>query len=269
MTYLIVMVAGMSSRFGGKPKQMAKVGPNNMSLIEYSINQALSVDFTKIIFITNPKTEKLFIDIFGYKYKNIDVHYKQQEYSTYTRKRPWGTGDAIGMLYPYFLNNKFTDNFIMINGDDLYGDKTFIDGYNLLNKVNIDTCIIGGLKLLDTLPESGKVNRGVIFTKNNSVIGMKEILGIDKSNKELFNNIANVNFIGLQNKALEYIYNLNEDFKKINNKNTEIESLLPSHLNEIIVNNKIKMEYFVIKNKIYGITNPGDEVILKNIIASN
>ena len=51
MTYLVVMVAGMSSRFGGKPKQMARIGPNNETLIEYSINQAIKNPFSKIIIV--------------------------------------------------------------------------------------------------------------------------------------------------------------------------------------------------------------------------
>ena len=60
MTVVIFMVAGMSSRFGGKPKQMAIIGPNNETLIEYSVNQAInSCNFNEIIFITNPKKSPL------------------------------------------------------------------------------------------------------------------------------------------------------------------------------------------------------------------
>ena len=57
MVSIVYMVAGMSSRFGGRPKQMAKVGPDGETLIEYSVNQALKQDFSKLVFITNPKTE--------------------------------------------------------------------------------------------------------------------------------------------------------------------------------------------------------------------
>jgi len=157
----------------------------------------------------------------------------------------------------------------MINGDDIYGEKTFVEGFELLNKVNSDTSIIGGLKLIDTLPETGKVNRGVVFVENDSVIGMKEVLGIDvKNNKqisELANMIANVN---LQNEALKGIWDLNENFKNINKNDMKIESLLPDHINKMIVSNdfKFKMDYFIIKNKIIGITNPGDETKVKKII---
>ena len=272
MTFLVVMVAGMSSRFGGNPKQMAKVGPNNMTLIEYSINQALKVPFSKIIFITNPKTENLFIDLFGKKYNNIDVYYLQQEFSTENRIRPWGTGDAIGSLYPFFRDNNFNDNFIMINGDDIYGSTTFIDGFNILNKVDSRTSIIGGLALKDTLPDTGNVNRGIIFIENNQVVGLEEVLGIEVTDKEQIekyvNNLANVNFIGLQVSTLKNIFLLNNDFKQKNKGDIKIESLLTDHLNTLIVNKDfdLKMEYFVIKNKIVGITNPGDEIKLKEYL---
>jgi len=76
MVAIVYMVAGMSSRFGGKPKQMAKVGPNNETLIEYSVNQALKQNFSKLIFITNAKTEHLFRKIFKDKYQNRNVLYR-------------------------------------------------------------------------------------------------------------------------------------------------------------------------------------------------
>ena len=78
MVSVVFMVAGMSSRFGGKPKQMAIVGPNNETLIEFSVNQALTHSFDKLIFITNRNTEHLFHTIFGNNYKNIPVLYIQQ-----------------------------------------------------------------------------------------------------------------------------------------------------------------------------------------------
>ena len=62
MVAIVFMVAGMSSRFGGKPKQLAKVGPNNETLIEYSVNQALKQNFSKLIFITNSKSISLLLN---------------------------------------------------------------------------------------------------------------------------------------------------------------------------------------------------------------
>lgn len=265
MTYLVVMVAGMSSRFGGKPKQMALIGPNNETLIEYSINQAIKNPFEKIVFITNQKTEELFINIFKNNYKGIPVIYIQQEYDTSKRIRPWGTGDAIASLYHVFKNENCS-NFILINGDDIYGDNTFSEGFNMIH--DKDYSIIAGLPVKDTMPENGTVNRGIITIDNDNVIKLEERIGISKKdNPELMNQLANVNFIGLQIDALEHIYNLNNEFKNNNSEDSKIESLLTSHLNYIVSKDLIKLKYFYIKNPIYGITNPGDEIILKNIIS--
>ena len=259
MTVIVFMVAGMSSRFGGKPKQMAKVGPNNETLIEYSVNQALTCNFSKVIFITNPKTEKLFVDIFGNKYHNTPVEYIEQVYDKTKRLRPWGTTDAICSI------TNINEPFILLNGDDIYGVDAFKKGFQMME--NNNTNIIGGLKIINTLPESGTVNRGVIFVNGNKVTGMKEMLNISKSaNPELHNKLASVNFIGLQPNVLDLLRVILDKFKKDNPNDKKIECILPDNLNELIQTGLINMEFFEITDKILGITNPGDEDIVKQIL---
>ena len=114
------MVGGMSSRYGGNLKQLAKVGINGETLIEVSVLQALTVPFTKIIFITNELTEDEFIKIFGEEYQGIPVEYVRQVWNTENRYRPWGTTDAICCL-----KGKVSEPFILVNSDDLYGRETF------------------------------------------------------------------------------------------------------------------------------------------------
>lgn len=259
---IIFMVAGMSSRFGGKIKQFAKIGKNDETLIEISVNQAINTNLvTKIIFITNHLTENKFINIFNYSYKNIKVEYIQQDFNTKTRIRPWGTIGAICEL-----KDKITEPFIVLNGDDLYGTETINKGINFLmentnNKINI----IGGCKLINTLPDIGSVNRGVIYTNNEYVSGLKEILNISKQNVEFHDYLSNINFIGFHPYVLDLLYNKLEEFKKNNINNPKIECLLPNVLNELINDNKLQMKHFEITNKIYGITNPKDAITLKNI----
>lgn len=258
MTVVIFMVAGLSSRFGGKPKQMAIIGPNNETLIEYSVNQAInSCNFNEIIFITNPKTEDLFKNIFSNNYKNIPIKYIQQKYDLNKRKRPWGTTDAICSVIG-FVNQPF----IMLNGDDIYGESTFKKGLELMNTPNIN--IIGGLKIINTLPDKGFVNRGVIFVSGSKVKGLKEMISISKDdNPELHDELANVNFIGLQPFVLDRLKIILDKFKNINENDSKIECLLPDNLNELIEMNIIEMEFFEITSEILGITNPGDDLILK------
>tara|TARA_B110000495_G_C23010229_1_gene597409 strand:- start:542 stop:1333 length:792 start_codon:yes stop_codon:yes gene_type:complete len=259
---IIFMVAGMSSRFGSKIKQMAQIGKNGETLIEISVNQAICTGLiTKIIFITNHLSEMYFKNLFGEIYKNIDIEYIQQEFDTKTRIRPWGTIGAICEL-----KNKITEPFIVLNGDDLYGEDPIKNGINFLienknNKINI----IGGCKLLNTLPEDGTVNRGIIEIEGGYVTELKEIINISNKNIELYDKLANVNFIGLHPYVLELLFCKLEEFKKKNSNNPKIECLLPNVLNELIHYNNLKMKYFEITNKIYGITNPDDAINLKNM----
>lgn len=260
MVVIVYLVAGMSSRFGGKAKQMAKVGPNNETLIQYSVDQALNNPFNKLIFITNSITEHLFKNIFGNYYKNIPVLYILQKYEN-NRSKPWGTTDAICCIY-----NIVNEPFILVNGDDIYGIDTFTTGFNLINNSNKN--IIGCTKLYKTLPENNNiVNRGIIYTKNNYVYKMKEVLKINKFNSpELLNEFANVNFIGLQPNILKLLYIKLNNFKNINKNNNSIECLLPDMLNELIEENKLLLEYFEITFNIIGITYPEDELFVKQIL---
>ena len=175
MVAIVFMVAGMSSRFKNGPKQFAKVGPNNKSLIEYSVNQALkNGKFNKIYFITNFKTEYLFRNIFGDSYDGHNVIYIEQKYDKVKRIRPWGTTDALCSLI-----GKIDESFILLNGDQIYGEGTFKIGFNMMkeNKTNL----IGGVRFLKSVPLHGKVNRGIIEVENNKIQSIKEYLGISKT----------------------------------------------------------------------------------------
>ena len=260
MVAIVFMVAGMSSRFGGKPKQMAKIGPDNETLIEYSVKQALKQDFSKLIFITNPKTEYLFKNIFGNKFMDRDVLYIEQFYDKKVRLRPWGTTDAICSMIGHM-----NDSFIMVNGDDIYGESTFEDGFKKMYLKNDN--IIGGLSVKKTMPEEGEVNRGIIMVENSKVIGLREMLKISKSkNPELMNLLANVNFIGLQYEVLILLKEILDEFKFVNKGDPKVECLLPDNLNELINSNYIKMKFFEIKNDVIGLTNPEDEEIVRNLL---
>ena len=257
MTILVCLVAGLSSRFGGKPKQLEKVGPDNETLIEYSINQALNIDIKKIIFITNIKTENKFKTLFGTNYNGIPIYYAVQKYNTNIRNRPWGTLDAICTAAPY-IDSKF----IVINGDDIYGINTYISAREHF----INNNVIGLVKTIKTLPKTGNVNRGIVEIKNNVVLSLNEKLGISINNKELHNTLANVNFLCFQPEIIFVFKKYLEDFKSKHHDNKSIEILLPNILNEMISKNEIILNYFIIEHNIIGITNPEDSNIVKILL---
>lgn len=259
------MVAGMSSRYGGKLKQLAKVGKNNETLIEVSVNQALTAPFTKLIFITNKKSEQEFISLFKDEYKGIPVQYIRQEWNKDERDRPWGTTGAVCSL-----KHKVKEFFILVNSDDLYGAKTFQLGYELLKSTRNN--IIGGCQLAKTMPDDIKteVNRGVIQVDETTlnVLGLKEMLKISsKRNPDLLSLPASVNFIGFHPQTLDYLCAIHEDFQIEHRGDRNIECLLPDNLDYLIKNDFISMKYFEIENKVTSITYPGDERNMKLVIS--
>lgn len=261
---IAIMVAGMSSRFGGELKQLAKVGKNGEPLIQVILDQALTAPFKKIIFITNSKTEHHFIYLFGCQYKGIPTQYIRQEWDESIRDRPWGTADAIASLA-----GKVFESCIFINSDDIYGPQAFNEGYNLMHKTKNN--IIGGCVLERTMPDDPDVlaNRGVILTddKNKKVKEMREMLKISRNkNPELMKALASVNFLGLTPNMLFYLRDMVEDFKNINKGDRKIECLLPNMLNKIL-ETRITMNYFVIENEVMGITYPGDEEKVREKLA--
>jgi len=263
---LVYMVAGISSRFKGKIKQFAKVGPNNETLIEYSLNQALPAGFNKIIFIVGNLTEKPFKEMFGEEYKGIPIEYALQKYDLSIRDKPWGTLDALCQT-----RNVINTPFIVCNGDDLYGKESFKILYNHLQEKNIGATL--GYKLGNVLSEKGTENRGIFKIQDNNVASIKEIFNISKENLIFkgFNkdSLCSMNIFALQPETLNYLTKILSNFKQEHKGNRKIEALLPAGLTNLIKNNQLTMKIYSTPDKWIGITNPEDETIVKNILKNN
>jgi len=167
---VVYMVAGVSSRFGGKIKQFAKVGVNGETLIESSLNQAIKAGFTKIIFVVGNKTEGPFKKMFGGNYRGIPVFYASQKFDEGKRDRPWGTGDAL-------VSAKSLVNcpFVVCNGDDLYGERTFkILANHAMDNYEEGTAATIGYRLINVLSAKGNVNRAIFKTNAGYVTDIEE-----------------------------------------------------------------------------------------------
>jgi choline kinase len=257
---LVYMLGGLSSRFGGKAKAFAKVGPAGENLLEFSLNQALLNNFNKIIFIVSKKTEKQFKEYFKNSYKGIPIFYALQEYDKNFRKKPWGTTDALCSA-----KHLIKDSLIVCNGDDIYGKKSFSILFNHLKKNKGNATI--GYKLEKVLPEKGLVNRGIFREKNGFVQTVVETIGISKNNLEEKNlskeDLSSLNIFALNKKTLDLLDKKLIKFKEINKNNSTIECYLPTELNNLISENKIKMELYPTEELWLGVTNPEDEIVVK------
>ena len=260
---IVYLVAGLSSRFNGKIKQLANVGKNGETFIECSLNQAIKSRINKIIFVVGEMTEKLFKNKFGDNYQGIPICYALQDFDKKLRNKPWGTADAL------FFAKKFLDcPFVVCTGDDLYGENSFKILVEHLKKSNEEACI--GYLIKNTLPKNGVVNRSLFEMDGNYVkkignafsISKENILGEDHA-------FSCMTIFGLHPNILNLIENKIKIFKEKNKLNRESEFLLHEAISELIQEKKIKMKMYPAKDKWIGITNPGDEEIVKEFVRNN
>ena len=266
-TAIVYMVAGMSSRFGGRVKQFAQVGPNGETLIEYSLNQAIKSGFNKIVFIIGNKTGVFFKEKFGDNYKGVPVFYAMQKYDKNERDKPLGTGDALCSAKE-ILNS----GFVICNGDDIYGENAFKILFEHLQE-NEDEASLG-YKLMGVIPETGKVHRGIFkVDSHNYVKDLVETFNVEKYNlhatKTKPENLVSMNIFALHPVVIRLLEENLEIFKKENKNDRKIEFLLPTELSRLIKENKIKMKLYPCNEKWLGITNPEDEEIVRKMLADS
>lgn len=260
---IVYLVAGLSSRFNGKIKQLANVGKNGETFIECSLNQAIKSGINKIIFVVGGVTERHFRNKFGDNYLGIPVYYALQSFDKKLRDNPWGTADAL------FSAKKFLDcPSIVCAGDDLYGENSFKILVEHLKKSNEEACI--GYLMKNTLPKKGIVNRALFEINGNYVKRIGNAFPISRENilgKE--NAYSCMTLFGLHPHILNLIENKIKIFKEKNKLNRKSEFLLHETLSELIQERKIKMKIYPAKDKWIGITNPEDEEVAREFIKDN
>jgi choline kinase len=243
---LLFMAAGKSSRYGGEPKFLAKIGPNKETLFEISFQQIIKYINVKHIHLVLNEDNALNIlqEVKDVRYKydlEFDLTSNIQEIPRY-RNKPWGTGEAAASAWSYMKGP-----FLLLNSDDLYDEKTF---EQISKECDENKNYIIGYELGKTLKNKNKANRGFIEEKDGIVKVMKEKLNIERmyyNESELKNIFVSVNLFLLQPSILMCLLELAEDFKKENDSCLIEEALLPDFINKII--NKDKMELHLIKSK--------------------
>ena len=161
---LVILAAGMGSRFGGL-KQIAPLGPNGEFIIDYSVYDAIKAGFTKIVFLIKEENYELFKETIGSRVEpHIKVEYCFQKNDNVPenyeipedRVKPLGTGHAI-----LCCKDKVNEPFMTINADDFYGRDAFITGANFLRNTTDNEYGLVGYLVKNTLTENGSVKRGV------------------------------------------------------------------------------------------------------------
>lgn len=189
-TTLVIMAAGIGSRFGGGIKQLEPMGPNGEIIMDYSIHDAVEAGFNKVVFVIRKDLEETFKEVIGNRIATkVNVEYVFQEIDNLPegfgvpegRKKPWGTGQAI-----LACKGVVNEPFMVINADDYYGKEGFVKIHEYLTDghktdVEYDMCMAGFI-LGNTLSDNGAVTRGVcVVDDNEHLIGVNETSGIVKT----------------------------------------------------------------------------------------
>ena len=172
---LVVMAAGMGSRFGGC-KQISPVGPNGEILLDFSVYDAIAAGFTKVVFIIREENEADFRAVIGDRLsKKIEVEYVYQDTSILPegRKKPFGTGHAV-----LCCMGKVNEPFAVINADDYYGKSAFKQIYNHLKDAKDTDFAMIAFDLKNTLTDNGTVSRGICELDGDMLKSVTEITKI-------------------------------------------------------------------------------------------
>ena len=284
-TTLVIMAAGIGSRFGGGIKQLEPVGPNGEIIMDYSIHDALEAGFNDIVFIIRKDLEKDFKEVIGDRIaKKAKVSYAFQEMDDLPegfskpegRKKPWGTGQAI-LVCKDIVKNPFA----VINADDYYGKEAFVKVHNYLvqdreKNDKLDFCMAGFI-LSNTLSENGGVARGVCQVDENEMLaGVIETHDITKGNDGVQipdgnggyqtidgNSHVSMNMWGFTPEILEelekgfviFLENLASD-------DIKSEYLLPTIVDQLIQSKKAQVKVLETKDKWFGVTYKEDKQVV-------
>ncbi len=252
---LVIMAAGMGSRFGGL-KQTASIGENGEMIIDYSICDAKKAGFERAVFIIRKDIEKDFREACGKRIeKMIDTHYVFQQSDMLpegytlpqTRQKPWGTGHAV-----LCAKDAVKNPFVVINADDYYGSTVYKAMFDYLSANN--SMCMAGYKLGNTLSENGTVSRGVCSVENGFLTGVEEHTAIGMDTSLSLDTIVSMNMWGLDLGIFDFLQTEFDKFLSENINEPKKEFFLPSVINNRIDALNMQVKVIETDEKWYGVT---------------
>lgn len=288
-TTLVVMAAGIGSRFGGGIKQLEPVGPSGEIIIDYSIHDAMEAGFDKVVFIIRKDLERDFREVIGDRMeRRVETAYAFQELDDLPegfakpegRTKPWGTGQAI-----LCCKDLVKEPFAVINADDYYGKEAFrhIHDY-MVQRMDIgagvyDMCMAGFI-LENTLSENGAVTRGVCCLGEDAALqSVTETYNIEKKGKGIFasdeagnpvlvnaDQYVSMNMWGLPPSFLEELERGFPEFLDQAAGNLKAEYLLPRVIDNLIRNGKARVKVLKTQDKWFGVTYREDKATVVEAI---
>ena len=278
MKSLVILAAGMGSRFGGL-KQITPLGPNGEFIIDYSIYDAIRVGFDRVVFIIKEENYEVFKETIGSRVEGkIDVKYAFQKMDveiSSERVKPLGTAHAIMAAEPYI-----DGPFMIINADDYYGYDAFKKGIEYLSNMEENTYGLIGYKVENTITLNGEVKRGIckiqdgyltdiVESKVGHANGNIEATPLVGGDTTILSNdaLVSMNMLLFDESLFKYLKEDLVEFLKNMKDELKDEYLIPDVLEKHIKNNDIKVKVIDTTATWYGVTYKEDTDYVKENLA--
>jgi dTDP-glucose pyrophosphorylase len=270
---LVIMAAGMGSRYGGL-KQIDPVGPSGEIVLDYSVYDAIQAGFGKVVFIIRPDIEEAFREVIGTKLEGvIDVDYVFQTLEKIPenfpisgkRVKPWGTGQAVLMA-----KEVVKEPFAVINADDFYGRETFEVIGKQLAATDVDSTDFSmvGFYIKNTLSTNGSVARGYCDVQDGKLATVTEYFEIERKDDGIIRHAAgemndddmvSMNTWGFTPKLFEFLEHGFIQFLEREGGELKSEYLLPELVDGLIQNGEATVDVLPSGEKWMGVTYTEDK----------
>ena len=277
-TALLIMAAGIGSRFGGGIKQLAPVGLNDEIIMDFSIHDAIEAGFSKIIFVIRRDIEADFRQRVGNRVEalcrrlGVETVYCFQDLLDIPqgctvpegRTKPWGTGQAV-----LAAREVLREPFAVINADDYYGREAFRRIHDYLVQGST-ACCMAGFILKNTLSDNGGVTRGICQVKNGMLTQVVETRDIVKTSggaaaagvaldPDSYVSMNMWGFPGTEGETPDYVNLLQEDFleffrREVPRNPLKAEYLLPIHIGGLLQQHRLEVAVLPTPDRWFGIT---------------
>lgn len=280
-TALVIMAAGIGSRFGKGIKQLAPVGPNGEIIMDYSIHDALEAGFNKVVFIIRKDLEEEFRRVIGNRVEKLtEVAYAFQSLEDLPegftkpegRTKPWGTGQAV-----LAAGKVLSEPFVVINADDYYGKEAYVKVHDYLVQEQpedemLHICM-AGFRLGNTLSENGSVTRGICHIQDGVLTGVTETHNIYKTETGAeereadgtvcrldVKNLVSMNMWGLTPAFMDTLEKgFTEFLGSLTPEDTKKEYLLPELIDRLIRAGQAKVDVLETRDTWFGVTYQEDK----------
>ena len=256
---LVIMAAGLGTRFGDT-KQLVPVGPRNEIFLDYAIREAISLGIERIVIVSRTVLEeKLKNHLSQYDKNCLHIEIVHQDTCGPVRIKPWGTGHAVVTAL-----GKTEGSIIVMNADDYYGPTAL---EQLIKGFNGDNIAILAFRLKHTLPENGKVSRGILSIENEKLSKISEVHGIRSEGNQIKSDedylisesaYVSMNLWAIPEKSLKVIQKQWDSFIAENYSDEQAEFLLPLAIQEQLQNKQVEIDVIRTDESWIGVTNPED-----------